>query len=460
MKPTPPMMSGLPVLGNVLEFMNKRRNLLLRGHEQHGEIFAINLAMQPVAVVSGETGARAFFDHTDKELRMDKAYEMLKAMFGAIAFTASPELYNAQRHILHAPFKGPKMAGYAAIMQREIQMLLDALDEHGEMDISKTLTPLAQNIAAHTILGEDFRNSMGREFWDLYMDLSKAMDMVLPPNLPLPKFFRRDRAKVKMRAMVKPYIDVRRANPEQYDDMLSELANARYEDGTLVDDDTIVGLVIAFMFAGHETTVGQAAWTLVELLRNPTYASYIQAEIDAQLPYGTPLTRQKLGQLEHVEWAVNETTRTHPSADMIMRHVEADIEVGGYRIPAGWKIVLSSDITHNLEQTWTCPHQFDPHRFAPDRKEDAQHKHTITGFGGGTHKCTGMNFANMEMTMIVALFFQQLDMQLLTTDPQTTYSLGAARPDNVRVRFQRKRLHATPVTAAEPAMMGCPVHHG
>lgn len=456
-KPTPPMMTGLPVLGNVLDFLNDRPTLLTRGYQEHGSVFAIKLGPKPVAVLASEEAREAFFTHTDTALRMDKAYTFLRATFGDIAFTAPPETYYAQRHVIHAPFKGSKMAGYVRVMGLEVQQWLDSLGDSGELDLTKALIPLIQNVAAHAIMGPEFRQRMGREFWDLYTDLSRALDPVLPPHLPLPKFIRRDRAKVKMRQMLTPIIEERRTTTAQHDDMLQEFATATYKDGRPVESEAIIGIIMGLMFAGHETTLGQTAWTIVELLRHPDYLQKVQAEIAQVLPQGKPMDVNTLAQLQHVMWAVHETTRTHPSADMIMRYVEEEIEVGEYRIPAGWMALLSSTVAQNLPEIFTNPEKFDPLRFAPGREEDKGHRHPLTGFGGGVHKCTGMNFANNEMTVITSLLFQQFDVELVTPQVETSYSEGASRPKKAIIRYKRKpQTEVSREVMEQAAAAGCP----
>jgi sterol 14-demethylase len=450
-------MAGAPVIGNMLEFARDRNRLLKRGFKQHGPVFSIRLGPKNVVVLTGEEAQEAFFSNTDKALRMDKAYTFLRASFGDVAFAASPESYFAQRHILHAPFKGNKMPGYVRIMNQEIQLWLDSLGESGEIDIAQALVSPIQKVAAHAIMGKDFRDRMGDEFWGLYMDLSRALDPVLPPDLPLPKFRRRDRAKLKMREILTPIIAQRRAAQEPHEDMLQEFATATYKDGRPVEDEVIVGIIMGLMFAGHETTVGQAAWTIVELVRHPSYLLRVLAELERTLPYGKPIDLATLGELNHVLWAVHETTRMHPSADMIMRYVEEEIEIGEYRIPAGWLALLSSTLGHNMPDVFANPDSFDPLRFAPGREEDKHHRYAITGFGGGIHKCTGMNFANNEMMVIVALLLQQFDLELLTPNVQTRYNDGASRPKDAIIRYRRKPQPAiTPELMEQAVAAGCP----
>ena len=44
--------------------------------------------------------------------------------------------------------------------------------------------------------------------------------------------------------------------------------------------DTVTGMFISMMFAGHHTTQGTSAWTLLELLRHPEFMTEVVAELD------------------------------------------------------------------------------------------------------------------------------------------------------------------------------------
>jgi sterol 14-demethylase len=437
MKPTPPLLSSPPLVGHIFEFMKDRPRLFQRGFASLGPIFTIKLANQPVAVLIGPEYQQIFFTETDKKLSMHKTYEFLKAAFGEVGFTAPPEVYLAQRPILLKPFKSERMVKYLEIMQLEVQQWLDSLGERGEMELSAEITLVVQNVAAHALMGKDFRDHMGPEFWKLFLLLSKAIDPALPPHLPLPKFIRRDRAKKKLGEMIWPLIAERRTNPGD-DDFFQDFVDARYKDGRPMEDEAILALIMGLMFAGHETTAGQAGWTIIQLLQHPEYLRALRQEIAERLPHGQAINAKVLSSLKHTFWAVQETTRLHPSADLLIRRVEEDIEVGDYRVPQGWNLMVCAGIAHKLSTLFAEPEKYDPLRFAPGREEDHQHRFAMIGFGGGTHKCAGMNFANNEMMIITSLLFQQFDLELVTKNPQVNYGMGASRPEKTIVRYTRK----------------------
>ena len=68
-------------------------------------------------------------------------------------------------------------------------------------------------------MGREIRNKVC-EFRPLYEDLAKGMDFVLPPNLPLPRFRRRDAARKKLTALLRPLIKERLAHSGRFHDFL------------------------------------------------------------------------------------------------------------------------------------------------------------------------------------------------------------------------------------------------
>jgi sterol 14alpha-demethylase len=293
-------------------------------------------------------------------------------------------------------------------------------------------------VAGYALMGEDFQQAAGREFWALYADLGKSLDLATPPEWPLPKNIRRDRAKARMSQILAPIVAERRAHPERYDDFLQDFINTPLKGGQPADDETVVSLIRALMFAGHETTAGQAAWTVIELLLHPEAKQRVQDEIEEHLPAGASIDASALKKLQNLAWSVREVERMHPSADILMRYAEEDLEVGDYVVPKGWLVMVVAGVAHRLPTVFRDPDKFDPLRYSPDRAEDAQHRFALIGFGGGMHKCAGVNFANNEMMVITSLLLQQFDLEMIDKNPHPVYGMGASRPSPTRVRYHRK----------------------
>jgi sterol 14-demethylase len=447
------------VVGHLLEFMNDRTGLIERGQREWGNAFTIKLVSQNVAILIGPEYHRVFFMETDKSLNIGTPYKFLRAMFGDVLFVAGHEEYLRQRPFIQQAFRREKMAHYVTVMQRVVQEWLDTLGDEGEFDVSHEMVELAKEVAGHALMGDRFQAEVGDEFWALYADLSKGLDMILPPNLPLPKFIRRDRAKARMREIIEPILEERRRNPEAYNDFLQDFVNSEYADGQPIEDEVLLNLMLGLMFAGHETTAGQAAWNIILLLQHPDYLALVQDEIDRILPFGTPIEFKTLHQLQYMGYAVTETERMRPSADLLIRDVDEPIRAGEFTIPAGWKVQVAQEFAHALPEYFDEPQKYDPLRFGPGREEDKADRFALIGFGGGTHKCTGINFANNEMTVIGSLLFQQFDLELVTKDPGVLRGMGANRPEPTIIRYRRKQGLAPAAAASAPAEARCPVDH-
>ena len=63
----------------------------------------------------------------------------------------------------------------------------------------------------------------------------------------------------------------------------------------------------------------------------------------------------------------DEVLRLYPPAWVVVRTPLADDVIGGYRIPAGSSVYLSSYLTHRHPEFWENPEGFDPERFTPER---------------------------------------------------------------------------------------------
>mgnify|MGYP006284365933 CR=1 FL=1 len=310
--PPPKLPGALPVLGHGLLLRRDPIAFVRDGYAQCGPVFQVQLGPKPAVVLVGPDLQELFFTKTDTIFRMDLAYAFLRACFGDIAFTASPETYYAERHVLHAPFKGKKMPGYVAVMQEETQRWIDGLGEAGTFETVAEMKRLTQNIAAHALMGRAFREGLSRDFWPQYDDIAAALDPLLPPHWPLPKFRRRDRARQRIHEMLRPLLAARRDAPGDYDYFLADFAVATYQDGRPLAEARIMNYIMGLIFAGHETTSGQASWMIVDLLQHAPWHTRTRDEVDAACVRGAAIGLDTLARLPLLQAAMRESERMHP----------------------------------------------------------------------------------------------------------------------------------------------------
>ena len=138
----------------------------------------------------------------------------------------------------------------------------------------------------------------------LYHDLERGTDPIayVDPYADIESFHRRDDGRVALGQLVQGIMDRRGADghhrPRARPDLLDILMSIREEDGSpRFSADTVTGMFISMMFAGHHTTSGTAAWTLIELLRNPEEMAVVRAELRALYADGSEVSFQALREI-------------------------------------------------------------------------------------------------------------------------------------------------------------------
>ena len=208
--------------------------------------------------------------------------------------------------------------------------------------------------------------------------------------------------------------------------------------------DVITGMFISMMFAGHHTTSGSAAWTLIEMLRNPEVMEGVQTELEELYADGREVSFQALREIPALEGAIKEALRLHPPLIILMRQVNWDFDYRGFTVAKGKKVAVSPAISNRMPECFPDPARFDPDRYGPGREEDAQTFSWIP-FGGGRHKCVGSQFAQVQLKAIFSALLLEYEFEL--SQPPSTYRNDHSKmvvqlQQPCRLRY-RRRLSST-----------------
>jgi sterol 14-demethylase len=443
------MMSTRSPLGHFADFRDDTGALLRRGYAEHGEVFGIRLGPQRTAVVAGPELQRFFFEQTDDTCTMQRVYRYLAAAIGDVAFAAPMAVYERQRPLFHVPLRPSRVRPFVDVMQEEIRQWIATLPAQGTFDLAEVVAPVVQSVSVRCLAGDAFAREAGPDFWEQYRILGESIDPVLPPWLPLPKFRQRDRARMRIEAMLRDVVAETRRGSSAGSDFMAELLETPCGDGRMVSDEEAVSLLLGLIFAGYETTVGQAAWAVIQLLQHQQYQDLLLDDLaNAGFSYNALITERELTQPSTLRYAVMETSRMKPSAPVLMRYVEEDLQLPtGHTVPKGWMILISGHLGHYLPDVFSRPFAYDPARFSPERAEHLRDKYSLVGFGAGRHKCPGMHFAELEMALFCMLMLTGLDMELRVGDPGTKPGLSAVRPGPAPTAFKRRPETYAPVGA-------------
>lgn len=190
-------------------------------------------------------------------------------------------------------------------------------------------------------------------------------------------------------------VSARRDNPGA--DIMSELANATYPDGTLPPLEQVVTLATFLFAAGQDTSA--------KLLGNCMRILTEDLELQERL-------RQNL---DAIPAFIEEVLRLDGSTKATFRIAKRDTQIAGVAVPAGKRVAILLGAGNLDERRWE-----DPKAFRLDRPRAREH----LGFGRGKHTCIGAPLARAELKYMIEI--------LLRTTSRITMSEAHHGPAGMR----------------------------
>lgn len=329
----------------------------------------------------------------------------------------------------------------------------------GVVDIYSAMTEIIIFTASRCLQGKEVREKLNSTFAQSYHDLDMGFTPInfLFPGLPLPRNRKRDIAHRRMAATYMSIIQARRDNPDAKEsaDMIWNLMNCTYKDGSPMPDKEIAHLMIALLMAGQASSAVTSSWTILHLAAEPEMASELYNEqlrvlgsTDASLSLDAV---QKLPLHANV---VRETLRLHPPVLSVMRKVKRPIPINGSAMYVPSSNILLAAIGHTARSAehFKNPDDWNPRRwntlsYLQDEKKSvkvdygygpvsAGATNPYLPFGGGRHRCIGEQFTYLQLTSIVATMVRAFEFENVGSQKGvvgTDYSVSRHQRDVLRM---------------------------
>ena len=422
---TPRMVSGgEEATGHLEELRTDPIGLMRRVRDECGDVGELRLADRRVVLLTGAEVNEWYFRAPEEELDQAEAYPFMTPIFGeGVVFDAPPE---RRREMLHnQALRDRFMRGHAETIAAEVDRMVAGFSGSGEIDLLDWFAELTIYTSSACLIGRRFREQLDRRFAELYHDLERGTDALayVDPYAPIESFRRRDEARRGLVELVQGIMEARATGPAPADDerdLLDVLMSITDEDGTpRFDADQVTGMFISMMFAGHHTTSGTAAWTLIELLRHPDVLADVVAELDTLYADGSTVSYQALREIPLLESCIKEALRLHPPLILLLRVAKSDLEVAGHRIDAGCLVAASPAVSNRIAGDFPEADAFVPSRYLAPREEDLANPWTWIPFGAGRHRCVGAAFAMMQLKAIFSVLLRDWSFEL--AQPSDSY---------------------------------------
>jgi cytochrome P450 len=334
---------------------------------------------------------------------------------------------------MYPAFHGRAIASYFETIQTIVQESVQDWAERDAIRLGVAFRQLTLRVASCLFMGSQTADEIDQTS-QYFLQLVKGGLAVLRLDLPWTSYGRSQQARRHLIKFLQPVIAKRQrqGNLEESRDVLGLLLAAVDEDGNRLSESEVIDQTLFMLVAGHETTANLLSWLVFELGSHPEWRSRLRSE-RTEVLRDQPLSLSALKQMPLLNNVLKEAERLYPPVYGIPRGVVKDIEYAGYCIPAGWYVDVSPMLTHRLPELYAEPNRFDPDRFAPPREEDKQHPFALVGFGSGPHSCLGMEFAQLEMKVILSTLLHQYDW---TVTPERSEIAPVWQPSKIQKKLQ------------------------
>ncbi|MGN6586487.1 MAG: cytochrome P450 [Solirubrobacterales bacterium] len=372
----------------------KAQWFLEQSRARFGPMFTIRIAYEgDWVVITDPELVKQVFTGDPRVFHAGEGNQILRPILGDNSVLVLDEKKHiTQRKLLLPPFHGERMQAYGEKMAEIAAREIESWPSGTPYKLRPRMQAITLEIVIETVFGVHGGERMGelRDALRDFLDLTTNPTVLLPILLIGPEringigAFRRRVERVDRLLALE--IAERRAGEDlaERDDVLSMLVQAHHDDGSPMSDAEIRDELLTLLVAGHETTATALSWAMERLTRHPEKLERLRDEVEA-------------GEDAYLTATIQETLRLRPVIVIVIRKLTEAVELGGYELPAGARVVPSIHLIHRDLEIYPEPERFLPERFL----DNPPGTYTWIPFGGGVRRCLGAAFAQFEMQVVL-----------------------------------------------------------
>ena len=393
-----------------------RRQTVGRLTAKFGEAFTIKVPVfGNMVVVTDPVLAKQVFTASPEDL--GNIRPNLSRIFGpGSVFALEGAEHRRRRKLLTPPFHGKAMKKYESIVEEETLREVASWPEGSEFETLEPMMRITLNIILRAIFGAagDQLETL-RRIIPPWVTLGSRLAVLPTPTREFGRWSPWSRLAEYRRqydAVIDTLVDQAKSDTRfaERTDILALLLRSTYEDGSPMSRSEIADELLTLLAAGHETTASTLAWAFERISRHPGVLARLVAEADTD---GN----------EYRQATILEVQRNRTVIDFAGRHVCApSVQLGKWRIPQGYSVSVALGQAHFNAREFPDPELFDPDRFVGDRPN----VFAWIPFGGGTRRCVGAAFANMEMDVVLRTVLRRFTIETTAEPDEKWHSRGVA----------------------------------
>lgn len=443
----PPMVKGLPFIGNLTELVKSPLHFLEDKHREYGDVFQFKAAHKTFTVLAGAEANRFMAGE-------GKDYFTSRESWGRfLKGVRSPHLFigiDGEEHAYQRRIFKPTFS--KAAFKNRIHQFTDPLDKTFDSlhdGAAVFVGPFVRNVVCKQIgmalQGVDVSSEQTEEimttqntFLNVYL-LGKWPKIIFFKPKILKSIFNTLTFIKQVRADNLARTPEQRAKCPTYIDKLEE--GQREHPEWFTEGDMRAQTLLPFV-GGVDPVGGTLSFMLYELMHRPALYQRVVKEIDAafEAGHGEFPNMDLIDTLQDTKGLILETMRLHPIAYAMSRTATEDFLFKGFKIKQGDELMVYTVANHFKDAYFPNAAEFDIERYRPPRNENRQGA-IYAPFGRGPHTCVAAGLAELQLMINTIYLLRTVDISPAVDMNKVTKKFipGPFMSENFKVTLTRRK---------------------
>jgi cytochrome P450 len=389
--------TALPSLTELLAFRRAPQKVFAQRRATFGDISFLSTPNGKLVVPLSPTACQAVALNREKTFAAEPAWGFLIGRFFRRGLLLMDfDEHRSHRLVLQQAFTASHLKSYLGQMQPMIQRRVAEFPDGNGVRLLHEVKKLTLDVALEVFLGLKLPRHEVDRINKAFIDCVDAGLALVRYDLPGTRWSRGVDGRKVLEKFMYEHLPAKRA--QQTPDLFSTLCHVSSEEGHTFSDEDVVNHMIFLLMAAHDTSTITMTTMAYYLAQHTEWQGRARAQsraLPARIDY------DDLPQFTMLDSIMKESLRLNAPVPGLSREAIVDTEIDGYFVPKGTRIAVMAVANHYNGALWTNPDRFDPGRFSPERAEVQSHPFAWMPFGGGAHKCIGLNFAHIEIKLIM-----------------------------------------------------------
>ncbi|KAI3772305.1 hypothetical protein L6452_03487 [Arctium lappa] len=418
----PPGSLGWPYIGETLKLYTENPNSFFSNREKrYGKIFKTHILGCPCVMISSPEIAKMVLV-TESHMFKPTYPPSKEKMIGpeAIFFHQGP-YHSHLKKLIQSSFLPSTIKRSVPQIEDIVLRFLPTWEHKNTINTLQEMKMYAFEVAMISVFGNKLEATEMEGIKGLYQCLEKGYNS-MPLDLPGTPFNKAMKARKGLNEKLRRIIEKRKESGENGEGLLGEFLLSNEKEGMKMkmNESQIADNIIGVIFAAHDTTASVLTWLLKYLHHHPHLLDAVRKEQEEirckRVEANRGITWEDTRCMPLTTRVIQETLRAASILSFTYREAVEDVEMEGYLIPKGWKVLPLFRTIHYSSDFFPHPNKFDPSRFQVSPRPN-----TYMPFGNGAHSCPGSDLAKLEMLVLLHHLTTTLRWEVIGEDDGIQY---------------------------------------